>query len=266
MCAPEVAKQDIPKSTLLRKLTPKSMNLARSNSSMSRSSDKKGRYSLTMESGGNSMALKPLPVPAKVNSELEECAHSVVSGTGAVATCFFLIGLLMFLVAFASHDWLGLEKGLTISLWRRCTRDKLIDVWICHPWEKVPDFVKAAQGFCIVGLMTYALSVVIIIAYLTVQFLQRLRGVLIALCLLIFTSGCMTLMALVVMGIKGHDYLKLLKQDEQEVVRLLAINVDVLGSFYVGWSFVVSVISAFITLASFMFCMIEFVHINDVID
>lgn len=76
----------------------------------------------------------------------------------------------------------------------------------------------------------------------------------------------MTLMALVVMGIKGHDYLKTLKQDDREVVRFLAMGVDALGVFYVGWSFVVSVISAFITLASFMFCMIEFVHINDVID
>ncbi|XP_059172573.1 uncharacterized protein LOC131953420 [Physella acuta] len=233
---------------------------------MSRQADKKGRYSLTMESASNSIAMKQLPVPAKMTSEADECAHPIVSGTGAVATCFFLIGLLMFLVAFASHDWLGLEKGITISLWRKCTRHFDVDVWSCQPWDRTPDFVRAAQGFCIVGLMTYSLSVVILIAYLTVQLLQKIRGVLIALCLLIFTSGCMTLMALVVMGIKGHDYLKTLKQDDREVVRFLAMGVDALGVFYVGWSFVVSVISAFITLASFMFCMIEFVHINDVID
>ncbi|KAH9523522.1 hypothetical protein Btru_040207 [Bulinus truncatus] len=124
-------------------------------------------------------------------------------------------------------------------------------------------FIRAAQGFCIVGLITYILSVIILIAYLTLQCLQKLRGVLIALCLLLFTSGCMTLMALVVMGIKGHDYFKMLKADDREIVSLSSRGVDASGVFYVGWSFVVSVISAFITLASFLFCMIEFVHVND---
>ncbi|XP_035825645.1 uncharacterized protein LOC118477686 [Aplysia californica] len=206
-------------------------------------------------------------LPQKQSPEsLDECAHPVVSGTGAVATCFFLIGLLMFLVAFGSHDWLGLEKGLTISLWRRCVRNYDLNVWGCKPWKTVPEFVRAAQGFCVVGMLTYALSVIILIAYVTVQFLQRIRGVLIALCLLIFTAGCMTLMALVVMGIKGNDYLKNLKLDEREVIRYLGRSVDVLGGFYIGWSFIVAVISAFITLASFMFCMIEFVHVSDVND
>lgn len=76
----------------------------------------------------------------------------------------------------------------------------------------------------------------------------------------------MTLMALVVMGIKGHDYLKALKMDDREVLRFFALSVDILGAFYVGWSFIVAVISAFITLASFMFCMVEFVHISDAAD
>ncbi|KAK0069602.1 hypothetical protein Bpfe_000779, partial [Biomphalaria pfeifferi] len=77
---------------------------------------------------------------------------------------------------------------------------------------------------------------------------------------------CMTLMALVVMGIKGHDYFKLLLADGRELAHLSSKGVDTSGVFYVGWSFVVSVISAFITLASFLFCMIEFVHINDDVD
>ncbi|BFY99354.1 hypothetical protein BsWGS_02394 [Bradybaena similaris] len=232
---------------------------------MSRRTDKKGSYA-TPAGITTMLPLKPVLALENTKSELDECSHPVVSGTGAVATCFFLIGLLMFFVAFASHDWLGLEKGITISLWRRCTRDIVIDLWSCRPWKQVPDFIRAAQGFCIVSLLTYALSVVILIAYLTVQFLQKVRGVLIALCLLIFTAGCMTLMALVVMGIKGHDYLKALKMDDREVLRFFALSVDILGAFYVGWSFIVAVISAFITLASFMFCMVEFVHISDAVD
>ncbi|GFO07133.1 hypothetical protein PoB_003363800 [Plakobranchus ocellatus] len=121
-------------------------------------------------------------------------------------------------------------------------------------------FVRAAQAFCVTGLLTYALSVIILIAYLAVQFLQRLKGVLIVLCLLIFTSGSMTLLALVVMGVKGHDYLAELKVDDREVLRLLATGVDILGPFYVGWSFVVALISALITMSSFMCCMVEIVH------
>lgn len=51
------------------------------------------------------------------------------------------------------------------------------------------DFVRAAQGFCVVGLLTYAVSLVILVAYLAVPFLQETRGVLIALCLLTFSAG-----------------------------------------------------------------------------
>ena len=53
----------------------------------------------------------------------------------------------------------------------------------------VADFVRAAQGFCVVGLLTYAVSLVILVAYLAVPFLQETRGVLIALCLLTFSAG-----------------------------------------------------------------------------
>ncbi|RUS88587.1 hypothetical protein EGW08_003687 [Elysia chlorotica] len=168
----------------------------------------------------------------------------------------------MYLVAFASHDWLGLEQGTTISLWRKCHRDYVIDVWRCQPWDSLPGFVRAAQAFCVTGLLTYAFSVIILIAYLTVQFLQRIRGVLVMLCLLIFTSGCMTLLALIVMGIKGHDHLTELKMDDREVLRLLATGVDILGRFYIGWSFVVALISALVTLSSFMCCMVEAVHVG----
>ena len=40
-----------------------------------------------------------------------------------------------------------------------------------------------------VGLLTYAVSLVILVAYLAVPFLQETRGVLIALCLLTFSAG-----------------------------------------------------------------------------
>lgn len=53
----------------------------------------------------------------------------------------------------------------------------------------VADFVRAAQGFCVVGILTYALSLMILVAYITVPTLQETRGVLIALCLLIFSAG-----------------------------------------------------------------------------
>ncbi|GFR62188.1 hypothetical protein ElyMa_001865600 [Elysia marginata] len=79
-------------------------------------------------------------------------------------------------------------------------------------------------------------------------------------------AGCMTLLALVVMGVKGHDHLTALKMDDREVLRLLATGVDILGQFYVGWSFVVALISALVTLSSFMCCMVEVVHVSEISD
>nr|KAG5711757.1 hypothetical protein BaRGS_023521 [Batillaria attramentaria] len=113
---------------------------------------------------------------------------AAVSLLGAVATGTFLTGLVLFLVSFASTDWLGIEDGLALSLWRTCSRNYVDDEWTCVPWERIPDFVRAAQGFCVVGLLTYAVSLVILVAYLAVPFLQETRGVLIALCLLTFSG------------------------------------------------------------------------------
>ncbi|KAL8622480.1 hypothetical protein ACOMHN_034145 [Nucella lapillus] len=186
-----------------------------------------------------------------------------ISGMGAVATGTFLTGLVLFLVAFASTDWMGVEQGLALSLWRTCSRSYVDGDWRCEPWERLPDFVRAAQGFCVVGLLTFAVSLVILVAYLAVPFLQETRGVLIALCLFTFTAGSMILMSVIVMGLKGRDFCDDIKRDDWTVLTYFAEGVDTLGPFYVGWSFIVAIIASLITLASFAFCMVEFIRINE---
>ena len=61
-----------------------------------------------------------------------------VSALGAVATATFITGLVLFLVAFASTDWLGIEQGLALSLWRTCSRSYVDGEWRCEPWERIP--------------------------------------------------------------------------------------------------------------------------------
>ncbi|XP_076462741.1 uncharacterized protein LOC143295066 [Babylonia areolata] len=187
-----------------------------------------------------------------------------MSVLGVVAMATFLTGLFLFLVAFASTDWLGIERGLALSLWRTCSRRYVDGEWRCEPWERIPDFVRAAQGFCVVGLLTYAVSLVILVAYLAVPFLQETRGVLIALCLLTFSAGSMILMSVIVMGVKGRDFCDDIKRDAWRVLTYFAEGVDTLGPFYVGWSFIVAVVASLITLASFGFCMVEFIRVNDI--
>jgi hypothetical protein len=68
-----------------------------------------------------------------------------------VATGTFLTGLVLFLVAFASTDWLGIEEGLSLSLWRTCTRNYVEGDWRCEPWELIPGALPAQ--FCCYGWM-----------------------------------------------------------------------------------------------------------------
>lgn len=76
----------------------------------------------------------------------------------------------------------------------------------------------------------------------------------------------MILMSLIVMGIKGRDFCDDIKRDDWTVLTYFAEGVDTLGPFYVGWSFIVAVIASLITLASFAFCMVEFIRVNDIVE
>ena len=81
----------------------------------------------------------------------------------------------------------------------------------------------------------------------------------------VYVAGSMILMALIVMGVKGKDFCDSLKRDDWAVASYLSEGVDMLGPFYVGWSFFVAVVASLITLASFAFCMVEFIRVNDLV-
>lgn len=74
----------------------------------------------------------------KGSGDSNSVGMGAVSVMGAVATGTFLTGLVLFLVAFASTDWLGIEQGLALSLWRTCSRSYVDGEWRCEPWERIP--------------------------------------------------------------------------------------------------------------------------------
>ena len=73
-------------------------------------------------------------------------------------------------------------------------------------------------------------------------------------------------MSLVVMGIKGRDFCDDIKRDDLTVLMYFAEGISTLGPFYVGWSLIAAVVAAVVTLASFVFCMIEFVRVSDLVN
>ncbi|KAK6180356.1 hypothetical protein SNE40_012527 [Patella caerulea] len=182
-------------------------------------------------------------------------------GLGTIV-CFCL-GFVLFLIAFGSSEWFGIENGISVSLWQKCSRSFKTGEWSCEYWIKIPDFIRAGQGFCIVGLLSFVISAVILVAYVVIRPLQETRGILIALCLLIFTAGCMVLMAVIVIGVKGEDFCMDIKRDRWKLFEYFVSGVDASGVFSVGWSFIVAILSSIITLVSFGFCMMEFLRINE---
>ncbi|ESP05185.1 hypothetical protein LOTGIDRAFT_227858 [Lottia gigantea] len=175
----------------------------------------------------------------------------------------FWLGFVLFLVAFSSSEWFGIENGITVSLWQKCSQNFKTSIWSCEYWEdKLPDFIRAGQGFCIVGLLTYVIAAVIIISYIFIRQLQETRALIIALCLLIFSAGCMTIMASIVVGVKGGDFCYDIKRDRRKLFDYFIAGVDASGKFSVGWSFIVAILSAITTLVSFTFCMLEFFRVN----
>ena len=93
--------------------------------------------SQTMLSGGR-----------KSSGELSPVGMGAVSVLGAVATATFITGLVLFLVAFASTDWLGIEQGLALSLWRTCSRSYVDGEWRCEPWERIPGECVGVRELC----------------------------------------------------------------------------------------------------------------------
>lgn len=65
-------------------------------------------------------------------------------------------------------------------------------------------------------------------------------------------------MTLIVVAIKGKDYVMELKRDHYELYTYQQLGIDLTGSYSIGWSFGVVILSAIITFVSFSLFIFEY--------
>ncbi|KAL5017662.1 hypothetical protein ScPMuIL_007251 [Solemya velum] len=167
----------------------------------------------------------------------------------------------MYLVAFATTFWLGIDDGLQIGLWMECVQEKDSD-WVCVPWTNTPEFIGASRAFAVLALLSYSASCIIIIAYIAAPVLQQNRILLMSLSLITFTAACMIVMAVIIMGVKGRDHVEDIKNSISSVIRYLHKGVDPYNPCIIGTSFIFAISSSLLTYISFIFYVIEYRRVS----
>ncbi|KAH3697408.1 uncharacterized protein LOC127862865 [Dreissena polymorpha] len=180
-----------------------------------------------------------------------------------VAVSTFALGVILFLVSISSTSWQGLEEAATISLWKICYKMHVAKTWACNPWQEVPDFVRSSQAFVILCLMCYVVCSIILTAAFVLRCLHRSRLALIVLSLLTFTSACMIAMTVVVMGMKGRDYLLAMKEDEEKIYRSFLNGIIINGYYQIGWAIILAIVASLINYISFAFFLLEYKDMTD---
>jgi hypothetical protein len=73
----------------------------------------------------------------------------------------------------------------------------------------------------------------------------------------------MTIMAAVVIGVKGKDHIREIKSRPTIIFEYFLREVDTSGEFVIGWSYILAVVSALASFASFVFFFIEYKSVTD---
>lgn len=180
-----------------------------------------------------------------------------------VAVTTFALGVVLFLVSIASTSWQGLDGAATISLWKACFKVHHDKSWSCNSWHETPDFVRSAQAFCIISLLCCAVCSVILIAAFLLRCLHRSKLALIVLSLLTFTSACMIAMAVIVMGMKGRDYMLEMKNDDERRFKLYLKGYVIAGYYEIGWALILAIVASLISYISFGFFLLEYKDMTD---
>ncbi|WAR23989.1 hypothetical protein MAR_037658 [Mya arenaria] len=180
-----------------------------------------------------------------------------------VAVSTFALGVTLFLVSISSTSWQGLEGAVSISLWKVCFQMHIAKTWACNSWHEIPDFVRSSQVFCIISLLCYIVCSVILIAAFVLRCLHRSRVALIILSLLTFTSACMIAMAVVVMGMKGRDYLLSMKEDPDKIYRYFLNGIKINGYYQIGWALILAIVASLVNYISFAFFLLEYKDMTD---
>jgi hypothetical protein len=74
----------------------------------------------------------------------------------------------------------------------------------------------------------------------------------------VFLSVCFTMMTLIVVAVKGKDYIIDIQRDEFTIFTYRQKGIDLTGSYSVGWSFGVTIVSTIVTLISFSLFIFEY--------
>lgn len=65
-------------------------------------------------------------------------------------------------------------------------------------------------------------------------------------------------MAVVVMGMKGRDYLLELKQDDDNKFQYYLKHIIISGYYEIGWALIIAIVAALINFISFGFFLLEY--------
>lgn len=184
-----------------------------------------------------------------------------VSLADTLAGLSILGALLLFIVSISSPSWVILDGGAYVGVWKLCLVLQGRAEWDCRSYKEQPDFARASQTFLIIALLCHFACLLIMAIYtsITITCLNKTLTV-ICLCLITFSAGCMTLMGTIVMGVKAQDYLESLKLQNMRVINNLPslIDVEITGPIGVGWSLILSIISALFTLIAFVIWFLEY--------
>ncbi|XP_069126128.1 uncharacterized protein [Argopecten irradians] len=182
------------------------------------------------------------------------------------AAALFLCGFLCFIIAFATPSWLHVSEGIHGGLWSKCLMVKEPAYWTCESWAQPTNgFITASQAFAVMALLLYVfLFIAMIVTVVSMvqdipyrKYIDR-KCVLMILAVSTFSAASLAIMSGTVMGIKGKDYVYDLQRNEYIVFSYNQRRIDITGPLNLGWSFVVNVLAAIFTYASFAFLAAEY--------
>lgn len=76
-------------------------------------------------------------------------------------------------------------------------------------------------------------------------------------------SACMISMSVIVMGMKGRDYLLELKQDEEKIYQSYLNGIIINGYYRIGWALILAIVAALVNFISFGFFILEYKDMTD---
>ncbi|WAR24010.1 hypothetical protein MAR_037679 [Mya arenaria] len=75
--------------------------------------------------------------------------------------------------------------------------------------------------------------------------------------------ACMIAMAVVVMGMKGRDYLLSMKEDPDKIYRYFLNGIKINGYYQIGWALILAIVASLVNYISFAFFLLEYKDMTD---